>query len=276
MAKAKTETTEVMVLSVETLVAMGYDIADAEAMVGANKSGGGMGLPFSALKINYDPDLEGVKRGEWVTDLQKDDKGNVTSVTNLGETLNIVIMASKYQYSKYDNVTNKSVVSSNIFDMSETKQAFDLSSGVSVLELKKDDPDNKIKFQEIMLVLASTTAHPEPKPYILYSKGAFMYSLNQLRKPLSNNGNVMYSLSFGLERQKNGSTVYYTVDDKSFKATPRSMEDIKEGVKVFPQYIKAFTDWATVVNSGGSAKPTGTPSKAKSYSADDDDEVNFG
>lgn len=275
MAKSKTESTDAMVLSVETLVAMGYDIADAEAMVGANKSGGGMGLPFPSLKINYDPDLEGAKRGEWITDLQKDDKGNVTGVTNLGETLNMVIMASKYQYSKYDNVTHKSVVSSNIFDMSETKQAFELSSGIPILELKKDDPDNKIKFQEIMVVLVSTASQPEPKPYIVYSKGAFMYSLNQLRKPLSNNGNVMYSMTFSLERQKTGSTVFFTVDANSFKATPRSMESIKEGVKVFPQYIKAFTDWASVVNSGGSVKPVATSGNTKSYSADDDDEVKF-
>lgn len=272
MAKNSTNTTEAMVLSVESLMAMGYSQADAEAMVGANKSGGGAGLPFPALKINYDPDLEFAKRGEWITDIQKDDKGNVKGVNNLGDKINIVIMASKYQYSKYDSVTMKSIVSSNIFDMADAKKAYDLSSGVSIAELKKDDVDNKIKFQEIMLVLVTSESHPEPKPYILYSKGAFMFSLNQLRKPLPNNGNVMYAMSFGLERQKNGSTTYYTVDPATFKATPRSMEEIKDGVKVFPQYIKAFTDWAESVSSGSSPKAS---TDSKQYDADDEDDVNF-
>lgn len=277
---AKDKNTQAMELTVESLMAMGYDEQSAKDIVGASSSGGGTGLPFSQLKINYDPDLELAKRGEWVADIEKDDKGNVTKLTNLGETINLVILGSKYQYSKYDNVTNKAVVSSNVFDMADIKQAFDLTSGISIKTLKENDPDNKIKFQEVMVVLAWSDVVPEKKVYIMYSKGAFMFSLNQARKPFPNGGNMMFTLSFGLERQKNGSTVYFTVDQGTFKATPRSIEDIKDGVKTIPSYIKQFNDWVSAVNAGGSSSSNDKKTKASPKVSDapfdeDEDDVNF-
>lgn len=277
---AKDKNTQAMELTVESLMAMGYDEQSAKDIVGASSSGSGTGLPFQQLKLNYDPDLELAKRGEWIADIEKDDKGNVTKLTNFGETINLVILGSKYQYSKYDSVTNKAVVSSNIFDMADIKQAFDLSSGISIKTLKESDPENKIKFQEVMVVLAYSDKVPEKKVYILYSKGAFMFSLNQGRKPFPNGGNMMFTLSFGLERQKNGSTVYFTVDQGTFKATPRSIEDIKDGVKTIPSYIKQFNDWVSAVNAGGSSSSSDKKTKASPKVSDapfdeDEDDVNF-
>lgn len=278
MAKDKNTGTQTMELTVEGLMSLGYSQEDAQAIVGASSTGGGMGLPFPQLKINFDPELDLAKRGEWVTDVEKDDKGNVIKLTNLGDNLSMVIIGSKFQYSKYDIATNKSVVSSNIFDMSETKGAYDLSSGIPIATLKASDQDNKIKFQEVMLVLAWSDKVPEKRVYIMYSKGAFMFSLNQARKPISNNGNMMFTLSFGLERQKNGSTIYFTVDPSTFKAVPRSIEDIKEGVKTIPSYIKQYNDWVAAVNAGGSSsepKAKTSPKVSDAPFDDDDDEVNF-
>jgi len=277
---AKDKNTQAMELTVESLMAMGYDEQSAKDIVGASSSGGGTGLPFPQLKLNYDSEMDLAKKGEWIADIEKDDKGNITKLTNLGSNLNLVILGSKYQYSKYDIATNKSVVSSNIFDMGDIKQAFDLTSGISIKTLKENDPDNKIKFQEVMVVLAWSDVVPEKKVYIMYSKGAFMFSLNQARKPFPNGGNMMFTLSFGLERQKQGGTTYFTVDQGTFKATPRSIEDIKDGVKTIPSYIKQFNDWVSAVNAGGSSSSSDKKTKASPKVSDatfdeDEDDVNF-
>lgn len=273
---AKDKSTDVALeLSVEGLMAIGFSQADAQAMVGANKGGGGSSLPFPALKINYDRDLDLAKFGEWISDVQKDDKGNVTGVTVLGPTINLIVLASDFQYSKYDSATQKSVVSSNIFPLTNKGSAFDLSSGVSIGELKKDDVDDKIKLQEIMLVLAWSDLSPTPKPYILYSKGAFMYSFNQKRKTLPKNGSIMYSMYLTLDRQKNGSTTYFTVNPDTFVGTLRSMKELSESTTTTPQLIKAYNDWVASVNSGGTPKPSSGSSVPKDYSADDDDDVKF-
>jgi len=277
---AKDKNTQAMELTVESLMAMGYDEQSAKDIVGASSSGGGTGLPFPQLKLNYDSEMDLAKKGEWIADIEKDDKANITKLTNLGSNLNLVILGSKYQYSKYDIATNKSVVSSNIFDMPEIKQAFDLTSGISIKTLKENDPDNKIKFQEVMVVLAWSDVVPEKKVYIMYSKGAFMFSLNQARKPFPNGGNMMFTLSFGLERQKQGGTTYFTVDQGTFKATPRSIEDIKDGVKTIPSYIKQFNDWVSAVNAGGSSSSSDKKTKASPKVSDapfdeDEDDVNF-
>jgi len=277
---AKDKNTQAMELTVESLMAMGYDEQSAKDIVGASSSGGGTGLPFPQLKLNYDSEMDLAKKGEWIADIEKDDKANITKLTNLGSNLNLVILGSKYQYSKYDIATNKSVVSSNIFDMPEIKQAFDLTSGISIKTLKENDPDNKIKFQEVMVVLAWSDVVPEKKVYIMYSKGAFMFSLNQARKPFPNGGNMMFTLAFGLERQKQGGTTYFTVDQGTFKATPRSIEDIKDGVKTIPSYIKQFNDWVSAVNAGGSSSSSDKKTKASPKVSDapfdeDEDDVNF-
>jgi len=277
---AKDKNTQAMELTVESLMAMGYDEQSAKDIVGASSSGGGTGLPFQQLKINYDPDLELAKRGEWVADIEKDDKGNITKLTNLGETINLVIIGSKYQYSKYDNVTNKAVVSSNIFDMVDIKQAFDLNSGISIKTLKENDPDNKIKLQEVMVVLAWSDKVLEKKVYIMYSKGAFAYSFNAARKPFPKGGNMIYTFSFGLERQKNGSTVYFTVDQSTFKGVQRTVKDLNDGVTTIPGYVKQFNDWVSAVNAGGSNTTSDKKTKASPKVSDapfdeDEDDVNF-
>jgi hypothetical protein len=271
---AKDKSTDVAVeLSVEGLMAIGFSQADAQTLVGANKGGGGSSLPFPALKINYDRDMELANFGEWISDIQKDDKGNVTGVTVLGGTINLIVLASDFQYSKYDSTTQKSVVSSNIFPLTHRSSAFDLSSGVSVAELKKDDVDDKIKLQEIMLVLAWSELSPTPKPYILYSKGAFMYTFNQKRKTLPKNGSILYTMSLTLDRQKNGSTVYFTVNPDTFVGTLRSMKELSDSTTTTPQYIKAYNDWVASVNSGGT--PKAGSSAPKDYVTDDDDDIKF-
>ena len=276
MAKDKaTEVEATMELTVEGLISLGYSQSDAEAIVGVSASSGGSGLPFPLLKVNYDGDLELAKRGDFISDIQKDDKGNVTSLTNFGYTINLIVLGSKYQYSKYDSTTNKAVVSSNLVDLANLKTAYDLQSGISISTLKAADPDNSIKFQEVMLVLAWSDKQPEPKPYMFYSKGAFCYSLNQARKGLPNNGNITYSLSISLERKKQGGVTYFEVDQSTFKATPRTAKDIAEGVKTLPALIKSFTTWVDTVNAGGSEKPNRTSTSTKPQREDDEDDINF-
>lgn len=275
--KVNANTEATMELSVESLMALGYSQADAEAIVGVSATGGGSGLPFPLLKINYDPDLELASRGDFITDVQKDDKGDVTSLTNLGGTVNMIVLGSKYQYSKYDSTTNKAVVSSNLVDMANLKSAYDLISGISIATLKAADPEDKsIKFQEVMLVLAWSDLQPEPKPYIFYSKGAFCFSLNQARKGLPNNGNITHSISFGLERKKQGGVTYFEVDASTFVAKQRTAKEIAEGVKTLPAIIKSFTDWVASVNAGGSekaSKPSAGSNRAKPE--DDEDDIDF-
>lgn len=274
MAKAKTTEVETVAveLTVEGLMSMGYSQEDAQEIVGANSSTGG-GLPFPTFKINYDLEISHLaKKGEFVGDIVKDGDGEITGLTNFGDKVTIVILASGCQYSRYNNTTNSADVSSNIFPLSGTKSAIDFKSGKKISELKKHDPDNKIKFQEIMLVLVSSDSQPEPKPYIMYSKGAFLYSLGVGRKTLPNRGNMMYELTFGLKMLKNGATKYFEVDADSFVAKPRSMEAIKAGVATIPGYIKQFNDWVDGVNNSSPAEAAPTEEVAE---YDDEDEVSF-
>lgn len=267
---------ETVELNVETLMSMGLSQSEAEAIVGVATTSGGSGLPFPLLKINYDADLELAKRGDFIADVEKDDKGNITSLTNFGSTIELVVLGSKYQYSKYDPTTNKAVVSSNLVDMGNLKSAYDLLSGISIATLKAADPEDKsIKFQEVMLVLASSPEQPTPKPYIFYSKGAFCYSLNAFRKGLGNNGNITHKLSFGLERKKQGGVTYFEVAPSTFKATPRSAKEIAEGVKTLPALIKSFTDWVASVNAGGSEKAPKASTNTKASREDDEDDISF-
>lgn len=258
---------ENMELTVENLMAMGYSEEDAKAICDSNK-GGSSGLPFNLLKINYDAEV--TKKGTWVADIVKDDNGDVTDFTEFGDEITMIILGSKYQYTRYNSTTNSADVSSNFFDLADTKQAYDLKTGKKISELKKDDTENKIKFQEVMLVLVSSKKQPEPKPYIFYSKGAFLYTFNQCRKSLPNNGNVMYKLSFKLKTERKGATKFYTVDEKSFVATPRTMEEIKADAHTIPKYIKEFNIWV------GSVNDKSTNNSAKEIEVDeDDDDVTF-
>lgn len=272
MAKSKkVEETQAVELTVESLMSMGYSQADAEAVVGANTGTGG-GLPFPLIKINYDLEIPQLaKKGEWVGDIEKDDEKETVALTNFGERIKMVILNSGFQYSRYNATTNSADISSNIFPMSGTKTAYDLKSGKRIADLKKNDPDNKIKYQEIILALISSDSQPEPKPYILYSKGAFMYTFGQCRKPLTNRGNMMYTIDIGLKQEKNGNTKYFVADDKSFVAKPRTLEEIKDGATTIPPLVKAFNDWVDGVNQGSSVKEEKKETEYADANNDDDD-----
>lgn len=272
MAKTKKTEETPMELTVESLMSAGFTQEDAEAIVGSNSTSGG-GLPYPLIKVNYDltiPEL--AKFGDFVSITAKDDNGDTTSLINFGDRLHVVILASVFQYSRYNAATNSADISSNLFPMKDTKKAIDLKTGKRIADLKKNDPDNKIKYQEIMLLLVSSDSQPEPKPYIFYNKGAFMYSFGQCRKPLTNRGAVMYNIEFGLKQERKGKTKYFVVDENTFVATPRTLEEIKEGATIIPAYIKAFNDWVDSVNSGADSKPT---KETPVYEEDDDDEIAF-
>jgi len=281
MAKAKTKETEMQPeVTVEYLMSLGASEEEAKMLVGANQSGGS-GLPFPALKVNYEFDAVDVCQfGSWMVNAQKEE-GVLTSadvITNgIKEKMNMVILASKFQYSKYDAVSGSTSVSSNIFSsLGEAKAARDAKSGRPISELKKKD--DKIKMQEIALVKVwSDTA--KPVIAIAYIKGALLYGINQMRNGLPNNGNLMYEFSFNLEKKKNGSTNFVVVDEDSVVVNQRSMEDIKDNMKETSEAIKAFTSWVDTTNqsntgvattgSGGTAGSTG--SQEVIDDADDDD-----
>lgn len=280
MAKAKTtkETEMQPEVTVEYLMSLGASEEEAKMLVGANQSGGS-GLPFPTLKVNYEFDAVDVcPFGSWMVNAQKEE-GVLTSadvITNgIKEKMSMVILASKFQYSKYDAVSGSTSVSSNIFSsLGEAKSARDTKSGKLISDLKKND--DKIKMQEIALVKVWSD-NAEPTIAIAYIKGALLYGINQMRNGLPNNGNLMYELTFSLEKKKNGSTNYVVVDEDSIVVNQRSMEDIKKGMKETSEAIKAFTSWVDTTNQSSTGTPATSTSSQSQADVDDsdDDDLDF-
>lgn len=269
MAKAKQTTQEApMELTYESLIAMGCSPEEANILLSGSQNQGG-GLPFPSLKVVYDFDSEIAPFGSFVTNMVKED-GEITSAdvvtSGVKEKLNMVVLASKFQYSKYDSVAGSTVVSSNVFSsLAEAKSAVDTKSGIAISTLKKND--DKIKLQEIALVRVWGD-NTEPTTAIFYIKGAMLYTFNQVRSGLPNGGNVLFSFSLQPVKLKNGSVVYVSFDVDESTATQRTMEDVKNSMADTAASVKKFTEWADSLNAGG----TGKSAKKQDTPVADDDE----
>jgi len=277
MAK-KEETLEHM--TVEDLVALGFDKETAEKMTkyAGTSEGGGIFAPI--LSFNYDKDDvlgdTGVaKKGEFISGY----KINRSTLTleeegiNLGNEIEFIVFASVYQYSAYDNVKNTTSVASNIFtSVYDSKKAVDLKSGKLITELMKTN--DKIKFANILGILVKT--EDGWKPFAFYSRGTNYFELNSQLEAL------------GIDPKEIANSYRFTVTSKKVptKGNPAWVMDLKSADKltikdlmanreVIAENIKKFDTWVTSVNSVNKTQPSTTAStdaeEAVTEEMEDDD-----
>ena len=267
-------------MTVEELIAMGFDKESAEQLVKAQGGGGGTGLPFPVLKINYDTkDIlidHGVKKGELISGWKIDSK--TLSVSEEGEVipqpLEFFIVASVYQKSYYDTASHSTKHITNIYyDPFDTKKQIDIKTGKTVEEVEAL-LGKKMKFNNIWLIMAKV--NDEWKPYIVYMHGTNYYKWGEQLSELGIDPNsVALKYVFKVSTKKIPTSYnpawVFIIDD----AIERSIENIAETAKITSEAIKKFTNWINSSNQGSSVVSEEEAETVTTAPADTDEEINF-
>ena len=259
-------------MTVEELQAMGFSKEDAEALVKAQGGGGGAGLPFPTLKINYDTkdvlsDF-GVKKGEFIAGWKID--SSTLSVKEEGEVLKqpleFFVVASAYQKSHFDTASKSTTHATDIyFDPFSTKTQIDRKTGKTVEQVEKE-MGSKLKFNNILLLMVKVGK--EWKPYIHYMHGTNYYKWGeQLAEKGIDRNNMTLKYLFKVKSKKiptdyNPAWIMEIVDVKE-----RSMADIGGTASETAAAIQKFNKWVASVNNGG----TGAVSEEETDRADHSD-----
>jgi hypothetical protein len=161
-------------ITLEELLAQGFDEETARKLLENNQGGESGGLPFDVIKMNYDKEdilsEVGVKKGEFITGW-KINKTNF-SIEQEGKVfkqpLEFIILGQAYQYSAYDPATKGFKYATPLFrSIFEGKKVRDKKTGKTVAELK--EAGEKLTFNNILLVLVKEGK--EWKPYLMYLRG---------------------------------------------------------------------------------------------------------
>ena len=280
MAKAKQIEEENKALSYTDLIALGFSPEVAKGMTDYSDSSEGSGLPAPQLKFNYDKeDIIGsaVPKGNLITGWKVDNQALVVKETglDLGNEVEIVVIASAYQNSFYDVKTKKVTVSSNIFKSSyDNDLSRDLKTGVLISDLKK--ANSAIKFNNILALLVNVEG--TWTPHIFYLKGTALYEWNvQIEKSgiLKDNivGGTFYTIK--TKRIPTSNQPAWIFDIVSTR--PRVTSDIIAAVKETSALFDKWLPWVAKVNSGAEANKA--PDSAQAAPAEvevpDDTEINF-
>jgi hypothetical protein len=252
MATAKEQ--DIGSMTVEELIALGFDKETAEKMLkySGNEGGGGIFAPI--LSFNYDKDDvlgdSGVaKKGDFITGY-KINRSTLTleeEGTNYGSEIEFIVFASAYQYSAYDNTKNTSSVASNIFLSSfDAKKAVDMKSGKPISELQKTN--DKIKFANILGLLVKT---PDGwVPHAFYSRGANSYELNKQLEAEGIDSRDLpnaYRLKVRSKKIPTKGTPAWIMDVRS--CDKLTITDLLENKDVIAENINKFDSWVRSVNT---------------------------
>jgi len=259
-------------LTREELQQLGLSEEEIEAVLGTQDNGGGAGLPFPLVKVNYDLDLG--KLGTMVYNPQKNEDGIYESAEKVYEgNYRLRLLASYYQYVKFDANQGKAVITSNIFKLADAKKAFDLKTGKLIKDLKKND--DQIKWQRIALVEIAEEDGSDKHLAVFYIKGAFNYDLGDIIKKELKGGLENYIvLTLNNKKQKKGSVTYYTPE--LVKSDLLSKKDILNDIKEVAGELKQFNDWVKNVNASAEVDTINTTTNPTVTNAgDDDDEIDW-
>jgi hypothetical protein len=271
-------------MTVEELIALGFDRDTAQNMTKYSGSDGGSSLFAPILGFNYDKDDvlgdAGIaKKGEFISGYKINRKTlsveNPDDGLNLGKRIEFIVFASAYQYSEYDNVKNTTKVASNIFlSPFDAKKAVDLKTGALISDMKKHS-DN-IRFAHIIGMLVKVG--DEWKPFAFYSRGTNHYEMNtQLEEQGIDPKDLPNSFKLVVESKKvptSGATAW-VMDVK--EVTPLEVKDLIELKDVIAPNIKKFDNWVSSVNNVNQAAPTGSdePEMSDSEREMESDEIKF-
>jgi len=249
---------------IESLVASGMSIEDAEAAYteAFAPSTGGVRLPFPLLKVNNDATVAGM--GTLVADpIKNEESGDVEGYNEefKFEDVDYLILDRRAMWSKYDGAVGRTTVKTQLLDTFAKSSAYvDSISGVDITTLKETDDD--IKYQQLLLVGVRPKDSDEAfKFYVQYSKGAVLYSQNQMLDTVS--GSQYPIIQAITKTSKKGSVKYTEFDlDKSVALSLPSASVLKN-VMPFLDAKTAFNNYIKEYNAGlegaAEAKEAGLP-----------------
>jgi len=227
-------------LTREQLEAMGLNEEQINAVLGVIYGSNTIQMPFPIAKVNYDSELAPV--GVWAINPVKDDEGNVVSYDKvLSNPVKMRFLKSLFQYSKFDADLGKKVVTSNIFEMRNIANAYDLKTGVAIVQLKEEQEG--IKLQRISLI--EFIDDSGDKFYaIAYIKGAYLFNLNNIIQKYSGEGHLSKIFTIKNVKEKKGAVIYFV---------PELVEvedyDIMQSIKEDAEKINKFIKWAKDYNN---------------------------
>ena len=248
-------------MTIEELMAAGYDESTATLLAQASAQSTGGTLPFPVLKFSYDGEdiliNEGVKKGNFISGYQVDKKTLTIkeSGTDHGNKLEFIVVASVFQNSHFDIQTGSTDVVTDIFySVFDSPKTIDKKSGRTIKDLK--DSGMKIKFNNILLLLVKDGK--EWKPYIHYCHGV---SYNKFYGQLEELGIKQVTLghTFKVEslRVPTDFNPAWTLNIKSAKE--RTPDEIVKSVPEVSAAMKEFNTWVKATNAGEVAKPSSIP-----------------
>jgi hypothetical protein len=241
-------------MTVEEMIALGFDRETAEQLAKTNASNSGGGLPFDTLKFNYDTkDIladAGIKKGEFISgykinskELKIEEEGKV-----LPQPLQFVVISSVYQKSVFDAKTNSTIHTTDIYyDVFNSKKQIDKKTKRTVEELEKAGVE--FKFNNILLLLVKIDG--EFVPMIHYMHGVNYSEFNRQLEELGiDKSSIPLNYEFTVESVKIPTDFNPAWAFKIVEARKRDLPEIAGNVGVTSEAIKKFTKWIDSVNSG--------------------------
>jgi len=270
-------TADLSKMTVEELVALGYDEETAKAIIESASNTGGAAVPFPVLKFNYDQqDIlsdYGIKKGTLIAGWEIDNK-NLTVKSEgevLGEEIEFFIPVMAYQYSKYDTKTKKIVIITDIFTNAfDGKKMIDKKSGKTIGQLKEEGVEG-ITYNNILLMMVKTK--DGLKPYAHYLHGVNYYEFyKQLREKFGiEKPTLMHTIKAKIKKVPTDfqpAWIFEIVDVKN--RTPEELAktaaEVGDAIKKWNAWIEANNKDANVGSQQESAAPA---SEAKEESNGD-------
>ena len=246
-----------MSMTIEELMAQGYDKETAELLAQASGGDSKGSLPFPVLKFSYDQEDvligEGVKKGNFISGYVVDKQQLVVKEKgdDWGNSLEFVIVASVYQNSHYDTDTRSTDVITDIFYSSyESRQTVDKKSGLTIGELK--DAGKKIKFNNILLLLVKQGK--EFIPYVHYMHGTNYHAFTAKLEDLGVKSPVLgYTFKVKSKKVPTNFQPAWIMDIVS--AEPRAAKDVMASVPAVSAAMKEFNAWIESSNKAEISKP---------------------
>ena len=191
---------------------------------------GGGGAPFTFVKKISDHDSELGKWGEHVINVktEKNDAGErviTDKGTNLGTSFDIFVVDMGYQYSRWDDIKERTETSNPFTEISSgIASAVNSCTGEPLPATKEAKKDAGWKMNKILGVLIRKDSKSDWTPAIYEISGKTYYTFGVLvdNKPGKGLMDGIYTLHF--KKEKKGSTTFTVIDTEKSIFTPRPVD----------------------------------------------------
>jgi len=243
-----------------------------------NASSGGSGAPFTFLKKISDHDSELGNWGDHVIGIKTEKNDDGVKVitdkgTNLGASFDIFVVNVGYQYSRWDDVKERSETSNSFTDIvSGIKGAVNSFTGEPLPASKEAKKEKDWKMNKVMGVLVRKDAKSPWTAAIYEISGKTYFTFGELTNNKPNKGLMdgIYTLKF--LKEKKGSTTFTVIDtEKSkFEKTPAGFFGDEDVRTLAGEITTKMTDYRQTQQYSGTAKE-GTPVEGGAEGHDQDE-----